>query len=195
MFDESILKAAEELGIDPAVLIELRRTIYNEIGRYRKYDVDEAIECFIRKHILCIEFNPKKCRDNRFVRDIYRHYIEYVRKYKPVDCTYRRFSRTIRFFYKKGFETLANLGYLKEDEYTELDEELIRELYRRMKHIDPVGIAAYILHHKVGSLPIRRVANILIRRGVLEGYEAEAVTSLIYRVKILFNKYGLDKKI
>jgi len=187
VLSRDVMDMARRRGLPEDELLNIYQKIRVEMGKYRKYDIDEAIECFIRKHILCMEYNPVTCRRNRLVREIYRNYIGLVSKYRVRDCNYLRFSGMVRYYYKLAYQTLSELGYLEKNGDDWLSEDLVRWIYAKAKHIDPVGVSAFLIYERVDGLPVRRVANILVSRKVFKGYDSESIVSLIYRLKLLFN--------
>lgn len=173
----------ENVSYDEEFIENLKSKMVKKLGKYRKYNVEKAVECFIRKNILCIDYNPIECRDNPLAKELYREFAEIIRNYRPKDCSIRRFIFTVKNLYRRVIEILAANDLIYNPVTFSLNPEYLRQIYPFFKHYNPICVAVAIASLNVPNIPITRICDVVSSADDFKGCDPGSLTGMVYKAR------------
>jgi len=190
MFDLWVIYLQESI-YDERLLNDLKNMMIEKIGKYRKYDVERAVDCFLRKNVLCIDYDPIRCSDNPISKELSRRFIDIVKRYRPKDCSMRRFIYTVKSIYRNILEILIQRDLVKSPVLFSLDPDYLRKIYPIFKHYNPISIAAAIASITVPDVAVTRICDIISSTDVFRGCDPGSLTGMVYKAKSILLDNGL----
>ena len=163
-----------------------------KLGKYRKYNVEQAVDCFIRKNILCIEYNPVECEENPLMKELRREYMELVKKYRPRDCSIKRFSFTVRYLYRMILQILAGEDILTSPVKFTLDIDYLRGIYPLFKHYNPICVAVALASLAVPNASITKICEVISSSEYFRGCDPGSLTGMVYKARNIIVENGLN---
>ena len=173
----------EKIHDNEEFIEELKKLMVKKLGKYRKYNVEKAVECFIRKNILCIDYNPMECADNPLAKELNREFIELVKKYRPKDCSVRRFVYTVRTLYRGVLEVLIENDIISSPVLFSLSPDYLRGLYPLFKHFNPICVAVAIASLYAPKVPITKICDIISNSENFKGCDPGSLTGMVYKAR------------
>ncbi len=181
----------EELDRDE-LYRRLREVMVSKLGKYRKYNVERAVDCFIRKNVLCIEYNPVECEDNPLLKELRREFMDLVKMYRPKDCSIRRFSYTVRYLYRRILQILAGEDLLTRPVKFTLDLEYLNNIYPFFKHYNPICVAVALASLAIPDLSITRICDVISSSEYFHGCDPGSLTGMVYKARNMIVEKGLN---
>lgn len=176
---------------DESLLEDLKNMMIEKLGKYRKYDVEKAVECFIRKNVLCIDYDPIECSDNPISKELGRRFIDVIKRYRPRDCSLRRFIHTVRSIYRSILEILIERDLVKSPVLFSLDPKYLEKIYPIFKHYNPISIAAAIASITIPDIAVTRICDIISSTEVFGGCDPGSLTGMVYKARSILLDNGL----
>ena len=174
------------------IMGELKNEMIRRLGKYRKYDVEKAVDCFIRKSVLCMEYNPVECDDNPLMKELRREFIDIVKKYRPRNCSIRRFVFTVKYLYRKILQILAGENLLTYPVTFTLDDKYVESLYPMFKHYNPICVAVALASLAVSDTPITRICDVVSSSEYFSGCDPGSLTGMVYKARNIIIEKSLN---
>ncbi len=173
----------ENIPYDEEFIEELKNRMIKKLGKYRKFDVERAVECFIRKNILCIDYNPIDCSENPLAKELNREFIELIKKYRPKDCSVRRFVFTVRTLYRSVLEIMTDNNMVDRPVTFSLNPDYLKRLYPLFKHYNPICVAVAVASLNVPEVPITRICDVISSSERFKGCDPGSLTGMVYKAR------------